>query len=98
MTLINPFLTNDTLNTANELNQQLVQTSQDIQNKAQSGELVNQINVPEGTPVLPMVKPANSDTLSQMANSNPQRYNELKKNYGPMFSLKQTLESINAAF
>jgi len=97
MALINPFLTNQTLKTANELNQQLVQTSQDIQNKAQSGELINQINVPQGTPVLPMVKPANSDTLSQMANSNPQRYNELKQNYGPLFSLKQTLESINAA-
>lgn len=97
MNLINPFLTNQQLQTAIELNQQLVQTSQDIQNKAQSGELVNQISVPQGTPIQPIVKPANSDTLSQMANSNPQRYNELKQNFGPMFSLKQTLESINAA-
>jgi hypothetical protein len=98
MTLINPFLTNEDLKTANELNQQLVQKSQDVQNQAQSGELMNQVNVPEGTPVLPMVKPANSDTLSQMANSNPQRYNELKNNYSQLFSLKQTLESINGAF
>jgi hypothetical protein len=97
MAIINPFLTNQTLQTANELNQQLVQKSQDIQNKAQSGELVNQINVPQGTPVQPIVKPANSDTLSQMANSNPQKYNDLKQNFAPMFSLKQTLESINAA-
>jgi hypothetical protein len=96
MSLINPFLTNSDLSQAFSQNTILVQKAQEIQNQAQSGELFNQINVPPGTATLPISMPKGSNTLSQMSTSNPERYNELKQNYGQWFNLKQMLENINA--
>lgn len=95
-TAIQPFLSNSDLLQAYELNQQLVQKSQEIQNQAQSGELVNQINVPGGNTVATYTIPNGGDSLKQLSQNNPQRYNELKQNYGQWFQVKSLLEQINA--
>jgi hypothetical protein len=96
LTAIQPFLSNSELLQAYELNQQLVQKSQDIQNQAQSGELINQINVPGGNTVSSYTIPDGGNALQQLSQNNPQRYNELKQNYGQWFQIKSLMEQINS--
>jgi hypothetical protein len=96
LTRIQNFNANPTLNEQAALNQQLVEKSQDIQNQAQSGELVNKINVPGGNTIAKYDLPPGADTLKQMKNSNPERYKELTSNYGMWTSLKEMLEEINS--
>jgi hypothetical protein len=94
--LIQPFISSETLLSSLQQNQVLLKKSQDIQNQAQSGELVNQINVPGGNTIATYTKPQGSDTLKQMENNDPAQYNNLKNNYSQWFSLKQLLEQINS--
>jgi hypothetical protein len=96
-TAIQPFLSNSQLSQAYELNQQLIQKSQDIQNQAQSGELINQVNVPGGNTVASYTIPEGGNNLQQLSQNNPQRYNELKQNYSQWFQVKSLLEQINSA-
>lgn len=94
--LITPFLSSDELIKALEINKDLVGKSQKIQEQAQSGELVNQINLPGGNTRAIYTKPAGASTLTDMQQSNPEQYNNLKQNYSQLFSLKQLLEQINS--
>ncbi len=74
-----------------------MQKSQDIQNQAQSGELLKQMNIPGVTDV-PAKKydlPAGASTLQQMQQTDPDKYNQLKNNYSMWFGLKQIMEQIN---
>lgn len=93
---IQNFTTNSTLKQQAELNQQLVEKSQDIQNQAQSGELINKIKVPGGNTIAKYDLPPGADTLKQMKNSNPDRYNVLKTNFSNWASLKEMIEQINS--
>ncbi len=94
MTKIVPFMSQDFMNAVVQ-NQDLVQKSQDIQNQAQSGALVNQINVPVPQSQ-PYVIPNGGSALSNMKNDDPEQYNNLKQNYNQWFSIKSLMEQINA--
>jgi hypothetical protein len=93
---ITPFISSSDLTQSLQTNQDLVAKSQKIQDQAQSGELVNQINVPGGNTRTVYNKPPGASTLSDMQQSNPEQYNNLKQNYSHLFSLKQMLEQINS--
>ena len=96
MALLTPFVSTQTLTAAAEQNTVLVQKAQEIQNQAQSGELVNQINVPGGNSQTTYSMPDGSDNLKQIQQDNPDRYNELKKNYGAWVAIKGLTDQINA--
>jgi len=96
MALLTPFMSTQTLTDALGQNTVLVQKAQDIQNQAQSGELVNQINVPGGNSQTTYSMPDGSDNLKQIQQDNPDRYNELKKNYGAWVAIKGLMDQINA--
>ena len=96
ISVISPFIESSDLSQALQTNQDLVAKSQKIQEQAQSGELINQINVPGGNTRATYVKPPGASTLSDMKQSNPEQYNNLKQNYSHLFSLKQMLEQINS--
>jgi hypothetical protein len=91
-----PFLSTQALSEAFGQNTLLIQKSQDIQNQAQSGQLVNQINVPGGNTRATYTKPDGSDNLAQMEKNNPDRAAELKANYGQWYAIKQLTDQINA--
>jgi hypothetical protein len=91
-----PFFNTPALSQAFGDNTLLVQKAQQIQDQAQSGELVNQINVPGGNTVAKYQKPPGANNMNDMKQNNPDRYNEIKQNYGQWFSLKQMLDNINA--
>lgn len=90
------FNTDTTLQTAQQLNQELVKKSQDIQNQAQSGELFNQINVPGSKTQTTYSLPPGANALSQLQQSDPQKYKEYKNNYSKWFTIKQLMENINS--
>jgi hypothetical protein len=94
---INPFLNNAELNSALSENNTLLSKSQDIQNQAQSGELVNQINVPGGNTVATYPTLPGANNMIDMKQNNPERYNELKQNYGQWFFIKQVIDGINSS-
>jgi len=96
MAKIGPFLNTADLSRAFQDNIVLMEKSQEIQNQAQSGELVNQINVPGGNTVTQYQKPPGANNMNDMKQNNPDRYNELKQNYSQWFTLKGMLDNINA--
>lgn len=96
MSTLIPFFSTPALSAAYGVNVDLMEKAQQIQDQAQSGELVNQINVPGGNTVYNYEKPPGANNLSEMQQNNPERYNELKQNYGMWFTLKQMLENINS--
>jgi len=89
------FTKNTQLSDQITLNQQLVDKSQDIQNQAQSGALINRINVPGGNTVAKYDLPPGADTLKQMQKNDPEKYKQLKNNFSNWASLKELLEQIN---
>jgi hypothetical protein len=93
---IQAFTNNPTLSDQIAINQQLIEKSQDIQNQAQSGALINRINVPGGNTIAKYELPAGADNLKQMQKTNPTRYNELKTNFSAWASLKEMIEQINS--
>jgi hypothetical protein len=90
------FTKNTQLSDQIKQNQQLVEKSQDIQNQAQSGALINSINVPGGNTVAKYDLPPGADTLKQMQQNDPERYKQLKNNFSNWASLKELLEQINS--
>lgn len=95
MTKISPFFNTPALSQAFGENTILVEKAQEIQNQAQSGELVNQINVPGGNSIAKYDMPAGANNMNDMKQNNPDRYNELKTNYSQWFTLKSMLDNIN---
>ena len=73
----------------------LIQKSKDIQNKAQSGELYKEINIPGADKETHYTTPAGGNALGDLEKNNPQKYNDLKDNYKQWFSLKKLIEQIN---
>lgn len=96
MSTIIPFFSTQELSNAFNQNTTLMQKAQQIQDQAQSGDLVKQINIPGGNTINKYNMPSGYNTLSQMKQNDPEQYNTLQKNYGMWFSLKQMIESINA--
>jgi hypothetical protein len=78
------------------INKQLVQKSQEIQRQAESGEIVNQINVPGGNSEIKYTMPPGSDKFELLSKSDPERYNEIKTSFSGLASLKQMLDQINS--
>lgn len=91
-----PFLQTSELSQAFGENTILVQRAQQIQDQAQSGELVNQINVPGGNTVAKYNMPPGANNMNDMKKNNPDRYNQIKQNYSQWFSIKSMLDNINA--
>ncbi len=96
MAKIVPFFNTAALSQAFGDNTLLMEKAQEIQNQAQSGDLVNQINVPGGNTVTQYQKPPGANNMNDMRQNNPDRYNELKQNYSQWFTLKGMLDNINA--
>ena len=96
MVKIIPFFNTPELSQAFGQNIILMEKAQQIQNQAQSGELVNQVNVPGGNTRATYEKPPGANNMNDMKQNNPERYNELKTNYSQWFSLKGMLDNINA--
>lgn len=92
---IMPFLQNTSLSQSASTNQDLVKQLGTIQQQAQSGELYNQLNLPDKEPDIPTVFPAGALSLSAMQQQNPQQYNQLKDNYKQWVDVKQLIEQIN---
>lgn len=76
-------------------NIQLIQKSKDIQNKAQSGELYKEINIPGADKETKYTIPKGGNALGELEKNDPQKYNDIKDNYKQWFSLKQLIEQIN---
>jgi hypothetical protein len=95
--LLNPFITSQSLSAQLQQNQDLMQKSDEIQRQAQSGELLNQVNIPgvTGVPAKKYDLPPGSSALQQMQQTDPDKYNHLKNNYSMWFGLKQIMEQIN---
>lgn len=96
MIVINPFLTNQELLQAFNENTELMENAQNIQDQAQSGELMNQINVPGGRTIANYQMPAGSNNLNDIKQNNPSRYNELTQNFGLWTDLKGMIDNINS--
>lgn len=94
-TKLNMFTLNKPLYQAVNTNTELVKKSEDIQRQAESGELINQVNVPDGNTVTKYEKPPGANALAEMKQSDPQKYNDYKKNYSQWFAVKSLLEQIN---
>lgn len=92
---ITPFLQNASLSQSASTNQDLANQLNNVQQQAQSGELYNQLNLPDKEPDVPTVFPAGALSLSTMQQQNPQQYNQLKDNYKQWFDVKQLIEQIN---
>lgn len=92
---ITPFLQNTSLSQTSTVNQDLVKQLGTVQQQAQSGELYQQISLPDKEPDLPVTIPTGGMALSKMEQTNPQQYNQLKDNYKQWFDMKQLIEQIN---
>lgn len=90
------FNENDNLLKALNLNNTLFEQSREIQNKAKSGEIFNMIKFPDKNPLPPYKIPRGGNRLSQMKESDPEKYKEYEKNYSSLFSVKQLFEQINS--
>lgn len=93
---LHPFLTEAELRRVFNKNIQLFKQAQEIQNKAESGELLNQMNIPDNDIDIKYTKPPGANNLNNMKQNNPARYNELQTNYSQLFSVKKLLDQINA--
>ena len=92
---IAPFLENTPLSQASATNQDLAKQLTQVQQQAQSGELYQQINLPDKEPDTPVTLPQGALALSTIQQTNPQQYNQLKDNYKQWFDVKQLIEQIN---
>ena len=93
---LQPFLTEPELRRAYDKNIMLFKQAQEVQTKAESGQLLNQMNVPNNDIDIKYTKPPGANNLSNMKQNNPARYNELQTNYSQLFSVKKLLDQINS--
>ena len=91
-TQMKQFMANPAFAQAFRTNQQLVEQSKQVQNQAQSGELLNQMDLP-AEPGIKYSLPEGSDKLSKMDYAKQQ---EVKAASPSMFSLKTLMDQINA--
>jgi len=89
------FIQNQTLMNSFTLNQQLVKKSKDIQNKAQSGDLLKEFKFPDLNPIPSYSIPPGGDNLSKMKDEDPEKYKEYQQKYKQLFAIKELMEQIN---
>ena len=93
---IKPFVTEPELRRAYDKNILLFKQAQEVQNKAESGQLLNQMNIPDNDIDIKYTKPPGANNLNNIKQNNPARYNELQTNYKQLFSVKRLLDQINS--
>ena len=76
-------------------NLDLMEKSKKIQDAAQSGELLNQMNLPTEDSISYSL-PEGADALTKMKKNNPAKYDDYEKNYGQFFALKGLMDQINS--
>lgn len=89
------FSNEDELMSTLQQTQNLVEASNAISNDAQSGGMLNKINVNDNSYYGETVIPDGGNNLGNLKNSNPERYGELKSNYSMWFNIKSLMEQIN---
>jgi hypothetical protein len=77
-------------------NQALVKNAETIKSKAESGQLLKEINIKDSEPEVEIVIPSGADKLQKIQKNNPERYDELKRNYPSLVSMKGMFDSINS--
>jgi hypothetical protein len=97
VTKLTPFLTAPALIESLNKNKALLEKSQEIQAKAESGELLNNVTTKStDVPEIKYTKPAGADKLIIMKKSDPERYKEIEKSHGQWMSIKSLTDQINA--
>lgn len=76
-------------------NKQLSKNAENIKSRALSGDLMKDINVKDYGEYPKLVPPPGANKLQQMEKNNPERYDEIKRNYPTLVSLKGMFEKIN---
>ena len=80
--------------TSAQKNELLVANAKQIQNDAQSGKMLDKLDLPAEDEISFEI-PKGGDTLSKMKNSDPDKYNKMQESNSMWFSIKQLLEEIN---
>jgi len=98
VTKLMPFLNTPSLIGALNKNKTLIEKSQEIQAKAESGELMNNVATAQqpSTPEIKYTKPAGADKLINMKKADPDRYKEIEKSHGQWMSIKNLTDQINS--
>ena len=86
---------NPSLQQAWKQNKYLIEKSEKIKKQAQSGDLLNQLNLPSG-PTIKFKLPAGSDKWAKMKQNDPEKAKDYEKNYGQWTNLKTWSDQINA--
>ena len=91
---IQMFMNDKDLQSALETNKKLVEQSKKVQDQAQSGELLSQLNLPTETDTT-YTLPDGHDAMDKMRQNNPTRYKEVQQAAPSMFALKGLTDQIN---
>ena len=94
---LQPFLTEPELIQAFNKNKILFKQSQEIQSKAESGQLLNQVSIPDNNNKIKYTKPPGADNLIDMKRNNPAKYKEIEQNNKQLYSDKKLTDQINAS-
>ena len=85
------------LRQAFDLNERLGREIKEIQRKAQSGDWIKDVAIPDKGPKQVYELPEGADALEQMRLKDPAKYAEYQKKFGSMFSIKVLTDQINQA-
>jgi hypothetical protein len=77
-------------------NNELVAKSNKIKEQAQSGEILNQMNITDNSYYAPIQQPDGASTLSDLKKNDPAKYNQLQKQSGAWAAVKGLMEQINS--
>jgi hypothetical protein len=94
--IIQFFSKRDTLIDLMRENNELVAKSNKIKEQAQSGEILNQMNITDNSYYAPIQQPDGASTLSDLKKKDPAKYNELQKQSGAWAAVKGLMEQINS--
>ena len=95
--LVESFLIEPELRQTFDKNIMLFKQAQEIQNKAESGQLLNEMKIPDNDSIIKYTRPPGANNLIDMKQNNPARYNELQKNNKQWFSIKGLTDQINSS-
>ena len=82
------------LQAALQENKRLTAQAKNTQNQAQSGQLLNQLDLPS-EPTVTYTIPKGGDALNRMKDDDPNLFDYLKSNFRVLFDFKQWTEQIN---
>jgi len=92
--VLDKFNTSTALKQLMKDNAALVKKTKDVQNQAQSGELLNSM-AKSNEPTITYSLPPGANALADLQSSDPATYQEYKTNYAPLFGMKQQFDQIN---